>query len=168
MKDKELRLLRGLIALIEEHGIETAELLQSALRTQKLQDLIIELLSDGSTLSRQLRSTKSAKSTKQSITSLLRELRQSDSEKSDLLYRLYESLKAGEIFSTLNELRRFRRQLGIGDFDSNRREQAISRLIRDMAELPSATIRESIESVRASQPNSDRNMDNWSRIILGR
>jgi hypothetical protein len=101
--------------------------------------------------------------------SLLLLLKQNDPRKFGLLTRVRQKLISRELLPTAPELRTFAGKVGVDVSKERKREQAVSKLVRALADLTSEDIQNRLGfRWEPEAPPSQSQYDQWVGVIMGK
>lgn len=165
---KEFDLLGDIAKLLSAYGPETFETLAVSMKSPEFVQEFAEFLESTANISRSIAMPiggNKRSETLRSIRQELDDLRIVEPDKHVLLTSFYQALQDKQTLPTLRDVEYFATNSGLTLEKSNRRPQAVARLIRSLMKLSEPEIMQHLDRVHANS-RSDNALQGWSEIIL--
>ena len=167
MKDEiNTELLTELARLTRRYPPEAWESLLHWLEDETRRKQVVTLLRDLAQLSAGRPSISKKQEKLPSIAHLFGEIQPTDERKADLLRVFWEKLVAREVLPSLGSVRSFAEMVGLKVPTSNKREQAIRDVVRQLANLSYADIEAALEKTAVTSRDFGQEYQRWVNIIL--
>jgi len=161
-------LLIDLARLARKYPTEDWASLIAWLQDESRRTQLITLLQELSSVSKRLLAKAPHRKRLLPIPHLLEEMKSQDLAKAELLSDFWRKLRNRELLTSASSLRTFAEAAGLKGTNWSKREQAINRLIRELAELPLKEIQTALERTSAVPRERGGEYERWVALILDR
>jgi len=160
---QEFELLVDIAKLLKKHGSEAFEKLAQTLSSPDSSQQLAAILSATAKAGRGIGG---ARPSERAIRPLLAGLARTEPERSALLLKLYDDLKAKRVLPTLRDCQAFAADNGLPLIEAATRNKAVDSLVEAAVSLPKDRVEALVTALQADTPHDDRGLEGWARIIL--
>lgn len=166
----EFELLAEIAKLLKKYGPEAFEMLSRNLSSPDFSGRLISILSTTARVARTVRRNEIGgiehKGFSKDFRTSLVALEKTEPEKSALLTKLYDDMKAKTVLPTLRNIFAFASDNGLPSITATARDKAIVPFLKTLMPLPLLELKSKLSSIKPVPVKDDRSLEGWSNIIL--